>query len=484
MKSKRRHILAVMCMPLAIVLLHAELPDIGDKKIPDVPPFTFTYKGEALKCYPSSLVETKTRKKMVEFVCVQRNLADKLMLSSSTDEVSSEEDRGRSETKRIQQVLKDQKNAGVIYHVKIPAGDARYPGIASREAKQVLNNNYYYGKHLRWLLPAKFYISLRPQYAKMAGSEEGVHFRNAGSRAGFFYYYGFDNGMNLTFQYEGNVNKENEGKFINLSEQSNNTRRLSYLSLEYKEMTVLAGKYWSAYYDIAGLTDYFMAYGAQASGAYNNSGDGAVSGTGRADRMLQVHFSFSDFESTLQYQFGHDSPEGLDGKFSYRMGGSLYYEGWKEEGWRAGAAFAYAKYEQVTSVMRQMGITGDDQSYIVGFSFKKERFLVNGNLSYTKNHMNDDLGIYFNGVGAELYARYDVTNQVRTVAGINWLHPTGGYEGEYEIKKGILSLQYTFGKRTFDDVVYLEVALPQGSSAEGIRGNTSIAIGLRYLIDI
>jgi len=98
--------------------------------------------------------------------------------------------------------------------------------------------------------------------------------------------------------------------------------------------------------------------------------------------------------------------------------------------------------------------------------------------------MNDDQGIYFDGVGAEIYARYDVTNQIRTVAGINWLHPTGGYDGEYEIKKGILSLQYTFGKRTFDDIVYLEVALPHGSSASGEHYNTSIAIGLRYLINL
>ena len=248
-------------------------------------------------------------------------------------------------------------------------------------------------------------------------------------------------------QYEGNVNKENRGKFINLSEQSDSYRRLSYLAVDYKEITLLVGKYWSAYYDIARWTDYFMAYGAQASGAYNNSGDGSDSGTGRADRMLQVHFSINDFEATVQYQFGHDTPEGLDGAFTSRMGASLVYEGWKEEGWRVGAAFIYAKYNEITALMHQQGITGDDQAYIAGFSYRKERFLLNENLSYTKNHMNDDQGIYFNCVGAELYARYNVTNQIRTVAGINWLHPASGYRGKYEIKKGILSFQYTFGKK-------------------------------------
>ena len=488
MKSFALNSLGVVCTLLFIVMpVYAQMNVVEstttkDEKIPDVPIFNFSYKGERLRCYPSSLVETKSKKKMIEFVCVQRNLAERLI--SENDDISSEEDRGRKETKRFQQVIKDKKDTGVIYHVKIPAGDARYPGLAAREAKQVLATNYYFGKYLRWFLPAKFYMSLRPQYVDMIGGGDVKHYRNAGSRAGFFYYYGFDNGMNLTLQYEGILDKKSKGKFINLSEQSNSNRRLSYISLEYDGFTLLGGKYWSAYYDIAGMTDYFMAYGAQASGAYNNSSDGSTSGTGRADRMFQIHFSINDFESTLQYQFGHNSLEGLDSEFRYNIGGSLIYEGWKEAGWTAGAAFAYAKYDEITPLMYQMGIKGDDQSYIVGLSFKKDHFLVNSNFSYTKNHMNDDQGIYFTDVGMEIYARYDFTNQIRTVAGVNWLYPIGDYEGKFEIKKGILSLQYTFGKRTFDDVVYVEVALPYGSSALGVRAHTSIAVGLRYFIDL
>ena len=482
MQNIRGYILSVLYLSFVSVPLCAELPNANEVKIPDVPPFNLTYKETSLKCYPSSLIETKIKRKFVEFVCVQRNLANRLV--SDTEEILSEEDRGREETKRLRQNMKEQKSIGEIYYVKIPEGDARYPKIASREAKQILEKDRYFGKYIRWLLPARFYISLRPQYADMAGSEDGGHFRNAGSRAGFFYFYEYDNDMGFTFQYEGNVNEESKGRFINLSDQSDSYRRLSYLALDYKKMTLLVGKYWSAYYDIAGWTDYFMAYGAQASGAFNNSGDGSDSGTGRADRMLQVHFSFNDFESTVQYQFGHDTPEGLDAAFSHRMGASLVYEGWKEEGWRAGAAFTYARYDEITAEMRQKGITGDDLAYIAGFSYKKDHFLVNGNLSYTKNHMSDDQGIYFNGVGAELYAKYDMTSQIRTVAGFNWLHPRGEYDGKYEIKKEILSLQYTFGKKTFDDVVYVEFSFPHGSSASGVQANTSIAIGLRYLIDI
>lgn len=227
-----------------------------------------------------------------------------------------------------------------------------------------------------------------------------------------------------------------------------------------------------------------MAYGAQASSAYNNSGDGSDSGTGRVDKMLQSHFCANDFESTVQYQFRHHGPEGLDGEYSYSVGGIFMSSSHKEQGWLAGVAFSYAKFDEITAQIRQMGITGNDQSYIVGFSYRKDRFPVNGNLSYTKNHMNNDQGVYFDGVGVVIYARYDVTNQIRTAAGINWLHPTGDYDGEYEIKKGILSLQYTFDRKTFDDVVYVEVAFPHGSSASWVQANTSVAIDLRYLIDI
>lgn len=470
-----------------IVPLHAEMnvntnTAAQDKPIPNVPSFDFSYKGENLSCYPSSLIETKTKKNFVEFVCVQRNLAKRLI--PKTNDVSSQEDRGRQETKRLQQAIKDQKNIGSIYYVKIPEGEAKYPSLAAYEAKHVLDNNYYFGKFVRWLLPAKFYISLRPQYADIIGVKDDKHFHNAGSRAGFFYFYEFNNGMNLTLQYEATVEKKYRGKFINLSDKSDSNRRLSYISLDYKDITLLVGKYWSAYYDVAGLTDYFMAFGAQASGAYNNSSDGSDSGTGRVDRMFQTHYEGKNFETTMQYQYAHNGPAGLNGRYSYSAGGSYMYNGWEEEGWIVGAAFSYATFHEITAEMYQAGIRGNDQSYITGFSFHKDRFLLNANLSYTKNHMNDDQGIYFYGTGVEIYARYDVSDQIRTVAGLNWLHPTGDYQGQYEIKKGILSFQYTFGQKTFDDIVYLEIALPHGSSAKGIRANTSIAIGLRYLIDL
>jgi hypothetical protein len=52
------------------------------------------------------------------------------------------------------------------------------------------------------------------------------------------------------------------------------------------------------------------------------------------------------------------------------------------------------------------------------------------------------------------------------------------------MKKSIFSLQYTFGRKTFDDLIYAEVSIPKGYLANGDAMKPSVAIGLRYLFNI
>jgi len=451
-----------------------------EEKIPDVPTFTVKYNGDTLECFPNRLIRKKTRKDMIEYRCIKKYIA----ASSSADtEISGNEQRGRDETKRLRQDVEDRKKTGRITTVEIQKSDAYRPWIASYVAKRKLEDRFY-AKYINWMLPARFYISLRPQIAGLAGDPGGTKVRDGGSRAGFFYYYRFENDVDLTLQYEGKIDWTGGGKFINLSDKSNTQRRLSYLSLDYKEQTLLLGKYWSAYYDIAGWTDHFMAYGAQTSGAFNSGSDGSGSGTGRPDEMLQAHSVIGDFHSTLQYQTKHNGQFGMDADYQYGVAASTIYKGWKEYGVNLGISAAYARFVEITPLLSSLGITGSDQSYIAGFSYQKKKFVINGVFSYSKNHMNDDQGIYFDGVGAELYLHYDFTDSIRFAGGFNWLKPReSDYQGEYTIKKGILSLQYTFGKKTFDDLFYLEVALPHGRSASGEAYGTSVAFGMRYRLD-
>ena len=462
--------------------LDAVLPLQKQEPIPDFPSFTTKYDGHTLECFPKRVIEKKTRKHLIEYLCVKKHIQ---AVDRTEREVDSQEQRGRDETKRLRQDVEDKVKTGGVIKVEIPQEDAKHPWIASYVAKRKLEN-WYLGQYIRWLFPAKFYISLRPQIA--GGTHTGVktELRDAGSRAGFFYYYRFDSGFDLTFQYEGTIDWDKNGKFINLSDQSNTARRLSYLSLDYEGYSLLVGKYWSAYYDIAGLTDYFMAFGAQGSGAFNNAGDGSASGTGRTDSMLQLHARLGDFENTLQYQNAHSGQKGMDRDYRYAAAASTFYKGWVEAyGIAAGVSFAYAKFDEVSPYMRSLGIDGDDQSYIVGGKYEKEKFFVSGVFSYTKNHMNDERGIYFDALGAEFYTHYDYSETIRFAGGINLLVPHDKrYHGKFTVKNLILSGQYTFGKKTFDDLVYIEVTVPAGKLSNGTTMGTSVAIGLRYLIDL
>ena len=441
--------------------------------IPDVPSFELTYKEEELKCYPNKLIRKKTHKNLIEFICMKKSVS---VLLPDKEKLSTEDEKGRNKVKRLRQELEEKVNTGAIYKVQIPQNSAKHPWLARKTAKDILNKSYYV-KYLRWLLPAKLYVSLRPQLAH-SSDEGGFSFEDAGSRGGFFYYYSFDSGYHLTFQHESKVNLKGK-HFVNLSESSDSYRRLSFLSLQKHDNTVIVGKYWSAYYDIAGFTDHFMAFGATGSGAFNNHGDGGASGTGRPDRMLQIHREKEKYSTTLQYQTSHSDD---DKEYGYGVAGSFIYAGWEES--KAGASVAYADFKKITELMRYRGIDGNDVSSILGYSYNKGKFMANAVLSYTQNHMNDDNGTYFDAVGTELYLRYDHSESIRLVGGINTLIPTDNdYEGEFNIKRLILSLQYTFGEKSFDDLVYMEVSLNGGSHADGTKSNTSVAIGFRYLLD-
>jgi hypothetical protein len=343
-----------------------------------------------------------------------------------------------------------------------------------------LNSGYYFGKYLDKVLPGKIYLSLRPQFAQNHDNQ-GIVFHDAGSRAGFFYYYQFKNEMELVFQYEAGVDFSGKTKFINVSNISDSNRRLSYLSLSYQHSLVLLGKYWSPYYDIAGFTDHYMAFGSQASGAFNNGTDGSSSGTGRPDEVIQLRTEQHAYKVALQIQAKHNEQKNVNKKYQYGVAGSLIYAGWSDIS--VGASIVYHKFDALTPAMREANINGNDQSYIIGVTYTKDKISTHAVLSYTKNHMTDDNSTYFNGVGSELYVRYNIDESYRLAFGGNVLIPTdNSYKGDYSIKTLIVSLQYTFGEKNFDDLVYLEVSRPFGKLANGDKSKSRIAVGLRYLL--
>jgi predicted porin len=461
---------------LLIVIVFSSLPLMAESNVtspssldPDVPKFYITYQGDALVCSPTELIKKKTHKDLVKYECKKKDI-------DQTIEKKQDEERGHAETQRLNEDVKNKIAQGPTYSVEIPLYDADSPTRAKIIAQQQLNNRPH-GKYIRMILPAKLYISIRPQLVN-SGEDGEIKLQDGGSRGGFFYYYQFNNDLELIFQYEAGIDWDEDTPFLNASDASNTNRRLSYFAFKYMDNSLILGKYWSAYYDIAGFTDQFMTYGAQASGAFSAS----ASGTGRADKLIQFRSEQDTYDTTLEVQLKHDALRDWNTDYSYTMAGSMIYKGW--ENIKLGAAINYGKFDHVTPEMKNDGIDGDDLSSIIGVTYKKNRFSTNAVLSYMKNHTLDDQGVYFDSVGAELYMRYDIDESFRVAGGGNWLFPEDDdYDGKYNIKNIILSLQYTFGEKTFDDMVYMEVSLPNGKFANGDSKDARIAIGLRYLLD-
>ncbi|MEA3490466.1 MAG: hypothetical protein U9R27_01050 [Campylobacterota bacterium] len=449
--------------------------------IPNFPTFFVKYKGEELKCYPVSTIKKKSRKDLIKYYCLNRyiKLTDSVNKQERESVKDQDQEHGQNSAERFRIDIQDQIDGGSIYTVRIPKSDARNSTISAFIARQQLNDRYY-GVLIDALLPAKLYISLRPQFASSA-DEKGLSLRNGGSRGGFFYYYQFTNDIELMLQYEAGVSWNSDTPFINISNAEDSSRRLSYLSLQYDRSIILIGKAWSPYYDIAGFTDHYMAFGSQASGAFNAGTDGGVSGTGRADKVMQIQTNWKDLHAKLQLQYKHNAHSDIDIDYDYGVAGSLIYKGWSDI--RAGVAVSYAKFNDITAQMVDLGIEGADLSTIAGVIYTHENFSANALISYTKNHMTDDQGIYFDSIGSELYMRYDIGDSWRLSGGFNYLIPKdNSYESEYSIKNSIFSLQYTFGKRDFDDLIYIEFSLPSGKLADGKSLNMSVAVGIRYLL--
>jgi predicted porin len=448
---------------------------LSKDNIPDVPTFDIEYNDKDLKCYPIRVIKKKYYQDRVEYYCINRDI--KISDNSIVDDIDKEH--GQIDTEQLITASKDKIDQGAIYKVDILLSDAKSGYWSAFMAKQQLNKKNRLLNYIDILLPAKYYISLRPQLGNN-GSKKGMKFRDGGSRGGFFYYKEFGNQIEIMSQYEAGISFNSDVPFINISDGDNSSRRLSYISLIYHNESIVIGKYWSTYYDIASFTDYFMAFGAQASGAFNNLSDGGDSGTGRPDRVIQIKTKHDRYKIKLQFQPTHLAPENIDTEYQYSLSSSIIYK--YSDYLYIGASIAYAKFDNITEHMADIGIDGNDQSYILGFTYKRDRYSINSIVSYTKNHMNDDLGIYFDSIGTELYLQYDISDSIRIAGGSNIMLPTSGdYLGSYSIKTNILSLQYTFGAKTYDDLIYIEVSTPRGRLSNGDTLDLSVAIGLRYL---
>ncbi len=273
-----------------------------------------------------------------------------------------------------------------------------------------------------------------------------------------------------------------------LGDGDNIKRRLIYTAVETPSTIILYGKNWSTYYQVAGITDRFQSFGADASGTFNAQTDGGATGTGRADNVLQSRIAIDflpeklkikPFNLHLQAQPGQSIPDtdGVKYKYSFGLSGTLETEG----EFNLGIAYNQAVVDNDDlPALRLKGITGDARALVMGTRVFGDKIYIATTVAFLENHETTDEGIYFDGWGWEVFSSYELFKNWWAIGGLNTLEPYKDQlrAKEYRIRYGVLGLRYSFD--AFRQMLYTEIRLDNSLSAAGERLGNVYTVGVRW----
>lgn len=335
------------------------------------------------------------------------------------------------------------------------------------------------------VFPVAFYTSLR---LNLVDTDDGPRLTDGASRIGALLDRRLGEKDKIFGRLEAGFNLVDELSFLVTPDASFQdgdtgttlTPRLYYIGYDYDGLRALYGKNWSVYYDVAGRADAFAVYGGTAAGVYNAGTDGGGSGTGRADNVIQLRNRNRKWRIGVQVQNDTQIPTFEAEHFSYAVGASMRYT--LESGIGIGLAGVLADPEEVTPSMQEKGFRGRDQALAASLNYQYGHWYLASVLASMRNHETDDQHQFFHAWGWETYLRYDLSSALRGVGGWNVLRPheDEGYTGSYRVEDYLLGLQYTFGDRTFDDMVYVEYRFAQGRDSAGDGFKDNAAVGLRW----
>ena len=382
------------------------------------------------------------------------------------------ETRGYAETAILEERLEEKAS------VPVPEADwrARHPRAAAFEegARGTLQ---------RIKNPFVLYASIRLHAVDAPG---GVEITDGGTRIGVIGSYRMKDFGELIGRAEGAINLVEEFSFLITPDASVPdgkrgravSSRLLYAGFRRDDNRLLLGKNWSPYYDVAGMTDQFAVYGGSSMGVYNAGTDGGGTGTGRADNSLQLYHRRPDWNLGFQCQAGTQVP-GVEGEnYSYNAGLSGRYQA--ESGFALGVAYNRAHPENDSTALREQGFSGDSHAAVVGAGFESGAWFLSGTAGYFENHETDNERQFIDSFGFEFYSRYRLSSVWRAIAGLSLLEPEDdAYEGHYRNREYILGFQWTFWRKTFDDMVYAEYLLNDGRLADGTGRPDALAVGFR-----
>ena len=264
--------------------------------------------------------------------------------------------------------------------------------------------------------------------------------------------------------------------------------RLLYIGIETPDINVTAGKNWSTYYRVSSFTDRFQGTGASASGTFNAGTDGGNTGTGRADDVLQTRGVLGTFRPTsllkplnLNFQVQHGQAIPRTDGFNYQttVGISSVLE--TDQGVAVGLAYNHANIDSADlPALSTVGIDGDATAAIIGVRWFSDDWYIGTVLARLENHETTGRNIYFDGIGWEVYAQYNVFKQWWAVGGWNKLEPASDQvqAGDYNVDYGVIGLRYSF--EGFRQLIFANVRLESSMSQDGLELDNVYTIGVRW----
>ena len=248
------------------------------------------------------------------------------------------------------------------------------------------------------------------------------------------------------------------------------------------------GKQWGTSYDLAGLTDIFEIFGAEASGTYNFGTDGGFSGSGRAEQAMQYRIKYQNVSFALQYLASEDElyTSGENGEdfsailnFNNAYGMSIMYQA----PYDIGLGLAYNKAKLSLGANGETSRSFDDELITASITYRSHNDLglhVAVVYSDMTNHDINDVGQLMNKAkGIEVFSAYRFDNDISLILGYNSLEDRSsiniGSDGSFHKEYFILSAKYHWDD---DFYLYIESKVDDSTLAETTTSLAEDATGI------
>ncbi|MBN2668484.1 MAG: porin [Bacteroidales bacterium] len=250
--------------------------------------------------------------------------------------------------------------------------------------------------------------------------------------------------------------------------------RLGYVGIEtpYGELTF--GKNWGVYYqDAMYLTDQSMHWSGDALGAWNAGTDGGISGTGRAEDVLQYRFKKGHFSWAAQTQLRSISDN--DKPFGDSYGFSFMYS---SEHFILGVAYNEVLDGVDTATYDQAKINDKIGGLAMSYITARINLSVAGTMF--NNHEVDNLGQYYSGYGFEAHTSYYIDRkkiwQIR--ATYDMLIPTYEHSKDYLMSYWAAELVYQYAINSY---IFSSYKIDNSQTVDGQKLDRNVLIfGINY----